>query len=187
MQMNCKIERAPLRPIYPTPAGLVVSIDADGKPNIITLGEIFNLSIRNPVWVGIAVRKATYSHDLIKEQEEFTVNMPTAAMFGKVYGCGRSSGHDGIDKFKKFGLTPMPSKYIKPPIIAECPVNLECKVVGFHTVGDHDLFIGEVLLEHVDEDKVDSNCERDESKLDPLIWLGTGFYKLGEKIGEMKW
>ena len=39
---------------------------------------------------------------------------------------------------------------------AERPVNLECRVVGFHHVGDHDLFIGEVLLEHVDEDKVNS-------------------------------
>ena len=185
--MNSKVERIPRRPIYPTPAGLVVSIDAAGKPNIITLGEIFNLSIRNPVWVGIAVRKATYSHGLIKAQGEFTVNMPTAAILGKAYGCGRCSGRDGIDKFKKFGLTPMPSKYVRPPIIAECPVNLECKVVGFHHVGDHDLFIGEVLLEHVDEDKVNAKGERDESKLDPLVWLGVGFYRIGEKIGEMKW
>ena len=185
--MKNKVERAPHRPIYPTPAGLVVSVDAEGKPNIITLGEIFNLSIRNPVWVGIAVHKARYSYDLIKEQGEFTVNLPTAAIFGKVYGCGRSSGRDGIDKFKKFGLTPLPSKYVKPPIIAECPVNLECKVVGFHHVGDHDLFIGNVLVEHIDEDKVNSMGERDESKLDPLIWLGRGFYRLGERIGEHKW
>ena len=184
--MNNKVQRLPRRPIYPTPAGLIVSIDARGKPNIITLGEIFNLSIGNPVWVGIAVRKATYSHGLIREQGEFTVNMPTSAILNEVLGCGMCSGRDGIDKFAKFHLTPLPSKYIKPPIIAECPVNLECKVVGFHPAGDHDLFIGEVLLEHIDEDKVNSNGERDESKLDPLIWLGHGFYKLGVEIGEMK-
>ena len=65
--MKSKVERKPRRPVYPTPAGLVVSIDAKGKPNIITLGEIFNLSIRNPVWVGIAVHKGRYSYDLIKE------------------------------------------------------------------------------------------------------------------------
>ena len=181
-----KVERIPRRPIYPTPAGLIVSVDARGKPNIITLGEIFNLSIGNPVWVGIAVRKATYSHGLIKERGEFTVNMPTAAMLNEVLGCGMCSGRDGIDKFAKFHLTPLPSKYVKPPIIAECPVNLECKVVGFHPVGDHDLFIGEVLLEHLDEDKVNANGGRDESKLDPLIWLGHGFYKLGGQLGEMK-
>jgi flavin reductase (DIM6/NTAB) family NADH-FMN oxidoreductase RutF len=84
-------------------------------------------------------------------------------MVNEVQGCGRCSGRDGIDKFARFNLTPLPSKYVKPPIIAECPVNLECRVVAFHHVGDHDLFIGEVLLEHVDEVKVNSNGERDES------------------------
>ncbi|MFZ2037089.1 MAG: flavin reductase family protein [Dehalococcoidales bacterium] len=185
--MTNKIKRKPRRPVYPTPAGLVVSIDAAGKPNIITLGEIFNLSIREPVWVGIAIREANYSHRLVKEQGEFTVNLPTAAMLAAVQGCGRCSGRDGVDKFTRFNLTPLPSKYVKPPIIAECPVNPECKVVGFHHVADHDLFIGEVLLEHVDADKVNAAGERDESKLDPLIWLGRGFYRLGEKIGEHRW
>jgi flavin reductase (DIM6/NTAB) family NADH-FMN oxidoreductase RutF len=187
LQMKTKIERKPIRPVYPTPAGLVVSIDAKGKPNIITLGEIFNLSIRNPVWVGIAIHKARYSWSLIKEQGEFTVNMPTAAMVNKVQGCGSCSGRDGTDKFAKFNLTAQPSKYVKPPIIVECPVNLECKVVGFHTMGDHDLFIGEVILEHLDEDAANTNGDRDESKLDPLIWLGRGYYRLGEKVGEHRW
>jgi flavin reductase (DIM6/NTAB) family NADH-FMN oxidoreductase RutF len=182
-----KIERIARRPIYPTPAGLVVSIDAQSKPNIISLGEIFNLSIREPVWVGIAVRETRYSWELIKKQGEFTVNLPPASLLKQVKGCGSCSGRDGIDKFAKFGLTPQPSRYVKPPIIAECPVNLECKVVGFHHVGDHDLFIGEVLLEHVDEDKVDANGERDESKLDPLIWLGRGYYTIGKKLGEIQW
>jgi flavin reductase (DIM6/NTAB) family NADH-FMN oxidoreductase RutF len=186
MQMNSKIERNTYRPIFPTPAGLVVSIDSQGKPNIITLGEIFNLSIRNPVWIGIAVRETRYSWELIKKQGEFTINLPPTTLLKAVRGIGVDSGRD-VDKFGKYNLTPLHSKFVKPPIIAECPVNLECKVVGFHHVGDHDLFIGEVLLEHVDEDKVNAKGERDESKLDPLIWLGHGFYKVGEKIGEMKW
>jgi len=67
--MTSKIERNPRRPIYPTPAGLVVSVDATGKPNIITLGEIFNLSIGNPVWVGIAIAERRYSHDLVRNRE----------------------------------------------------------------------------------------------------------------------
>jgi len=92
--------------VYPTPAGLIVSIDVQGKPNIVTLGEVFNLSIADPVWVGISIRPATYSHGLIKEQGEFTVNLPTAAMLDQVLGCGSCSGRDGVDKFRKFGLTP---------------------------------------------------------------------------------
>ena len=84
--MKTKVERKPARPVYPTPAGLIVSVDANGKANVFTVGEIFNLSIGKPVWVGIAVREATYSHGLIKEQGEFTVNLPTAAMREEVIG-----------------------------------------------------------------------------------------------------
>ncbi|MBM4082181.1 MAG: flavin reductase family protein [Planctomycetes bacterium] len=177
-----KTDRKPQRPVYPTPAGLVTSVDKNGKPNIITLGEIFNLSIREPVWVGISIRPATYSHGLIKEQGEFVVNLPTAAMLPKVLGCGSVSGRDGVDKFQRFGLTPLPAKLVKPPLIAECPVNLECRVVGFHNVGDHDLFIGHVLLEHIDQDALDAQGKADMNKLDPLIMLPGGFWRIGERI-----
>jgi len=184
--MKEKVERKPQRPIYPTPAGLVTSVDKEGKPNIITLGEIFNLSIKEPVWVGIAIREATYSHGLIKEQGEFVVNLPTASMLEKVLGCGSCSGRDGIDKFEKFGLTPLPAKYVKPPLIAECPVNLECKVVAFYNVGDHDLFVGEVLIEHIDKDALDANGNPDTVKLDPLLMLRGGFWRIGEKLERPK-
>jgi flavin reductase (DIM6/NTAB) family NADH-FMN oxidoreductase RutF len=170
------------RPVYPTPAALIVSVDVAGKPNIITLGEVFNLSIANPVWVGISVRAATYSHGLIKAQGEFTVNQPTSKMGAAVLGCGACSGRDGTDKFAKFDLTPVASKVVKPPIVAECPMNLECRVVGFHHVGDHDLFIGEVVMEHVDEEALGADGKPDAEKLDPLILMPGGFWRLGEKL-----
>ncbi len=180
--MRAKVERKPARPVYPSPAGLIASIDPEGKANVLAVAEIFNLSIKDPVWVGISVREATYSHGLIKGQGEFTVNLPTAAMLKEVLGCGSCSGRDGTDKFEKFGLTALPSKHVRPPIIAECPVNLECRVVGFHHVGDHDLFIGEVLLEHIDEDALTEAGHPDTVKLDPLIMLRGGFWRIGEKV-----
>jgi flavin reductase (DIM6/NTAB) family NADH-FMN oxidoreductase RutF len=48
-----KIQIQPRRPVYPTPVGLITSVDAKGRPNIIALGEVFNLSIIQPVRVGI--------------------------------------------------------------------------------------------------------------------------------------
>lgn len=92
------------------------------------------------------------------------------------------SGRDGIDKFKEFGLTTLPSKYVAPPIIAECPMNLECKVVDFHPVGDHDLFVGEVLIEHMDEEALNAKGEPDNVKLDPLLLLRGGFWRIGERV-----
>lgn len=43
-----RVSYAPTRPIFPSPAGLITSVDAAGRPNIITLGEVFNLSISKP-------------------------------------------------------------------------------------------------------------------------------------------
>jgi flavin reductase (DIM6/NTAB) family NADH-FMN oxidoreductase RutF len=186
MIMAEKLERKPQRPVYPTPVGLITSIDKDGNPNIVTLGEVFNLSIREPVWVGIAIREATYSHGLIKEQGEFVVNLPTADMLDKALGCGSCSGRDGVNKFQRFGLTPIAAKYVKPPLIAECPVNLECKVVDFHKVGDHDLFVGEVLIEHVTKSVLNAEGKADMVKLDPLIMLPGGFWRTGERVERSK-
>jgi flavin reductase (DIM6/NTAB) family NADH-FMN oxidoreductase RutF len=146
----------PHRPVYPTPAGLITSVDGAGKPNIITLGEVFNISISRPVILGIAIRKERYSHELISETREYVVNLPTVDIAEKVLGCGRVSGRD-VDKFERFDLTPLPATVVKPPLIAECPVNVECKVTGIQVIGDHDLFLGEVVAQHVDEDVLDEN------------------------------
>lgn len=167
---------------------MITSCGAAGTPNIITLGEVFNLSIKDPVWVGLAIRKATYSHGLIAQQGEFVVNLPTAAMIDKALQCGSVSGRDGVDKFKEFGLTPAPAVYVKPPLIAECPVNIECRLVNLLEVGDHDLFIGEVLLEHLDEEMLDENDQLIPEKLDPIVMMRWGFCRIGERLTPtIKW
>ena len=95
----------PFRPVYPSPAALITSVSEDGHPNIITLGEVFNLSISEPVIVGIAIAKPRYSHQLITATREYVVNFPTSAMVKTVDRCGSVSGRD-VDKFAEFGLTP---------------------------------------------------------------------------------
>ncbi|HIE52999.1 MAG TPA: hypothetical protein EYP85_14710 [Armatimonadetes bacterium] len=56
-----------------------------------------------------------------------------------------------MDKFKEAGLTPVPASQVKPPLIAECPVNLECVVRQTLRLGAHHLFLGEVVATHLDE------------------------------------
>ena len=63
------------RPVNPSPASLITSVDEEGKPNIITLGEVFNISIKQPVIVGNAIRPATYSHSLIQKSGEYVINL----------------------------------------------------------------------------------------------------------------
>lgn len=172
----------PFRPVYPSPAGLVTSISADGRPNIITLGEIFNISIAQPVILGIAIHKARYSHALISATREYVVNFPTAAIVEAVDRAGSVSGRD-VDKFAAFGLTPVPAMHVRPPLIDVCPVNVECRVIGIQEIGDHDLFLGEALAVHVAESALDENGRIVVDKLDPLCYLHSEYWTLGEKLG----
>ncbi len=176
-----KTQIKPHRPVYPTPAGLITSVDADGKPNIITLGEVFNISISRPVILGIAIRKATHSHGSISQCGEYVVNLPTQAIAEQVWACGRVSGRS-VDKFALTGLTPLPASVVKPPLIAECPVNIECRVTGIQEIGDHDLFLGEAVAQHVDEALLDEEGKIRVDRLNGFAFVLGEFWALDHKI-----
>jgi len=173
----------PSRPIYPSPAALVTSVAPNGKANIITLGEVFNLSIAAPVIVGIGIAKQRYSHGLISQSGEFVVNLPTAAMAELVDRCGSLSGRD-VDKFQAVGLTAVEAMHVRPPLIAECPISLECRLMGVQQVGDHDIFRGEVIAEHVAESLLDEHGRIDVSRLDVLCFIMGEYWSLGRKLGQ---
>lgn len=177
-----KREVKPFRPVYPSPAALVTSVDAEGRPNIITLGEVFNISIAEPVIVGIAIAKPRYSHELISATREYVVNLPSSGLVRKVDRCGTCSGRD-VDKFGEIGLTPLPATRVGPPLIGECPVNCECRVIGIQEIGDHDLFLGEVVAEHADESVLDERGRIRGELLDPLCYLNGEYWTAGGKLG----
>ncbi len=178
-----RVSYDPFRPVFPSPASLVTSVDAEGRPNIITLGETFNLSIREPVIVGIAIHKDRYSHELISACGEFVVNLPPAGLMGEVMACGSESGRT-TDKFTEFGLTPLPAKHVAPPLIAECPVNIECRLLSVQVIGDHDLFQGEVLEHHVSPDVLNEDGKFDPERLSTICMAGGHFFDLGKHIRE---
>ncbi len=129
--------------LHPRLTILVTSIDKEGKPNIITLAWSMITSFTPPM-LALSVGPQRYSHDLIKEQKEFTVNIPTMKILKETLFCGRVSGRD-YDKFKITGLTPEPAETVKPPLIKECIAHLECKVKDTMVTGDHTIFAGEIL------------------------------------------
>ncbi len=91
-----------------------------------------------------------YSHELIAGLKEFVVNIPTMDIIKETLFCGRRTGRKH-DQFAETGLTPLPAKMIRPPIIKECVAYLECKLHQQIAMGDHTLFVGEVLTAYVNE------------------------------------
>jgi len=139
---ECKLDEAILKK-YPEQVVLVTSIDTNGKPNIITVGWSMFCS-GNPTMVAIAIGKARYSHDSILKSGCFGYAFPDGKLKNAMLYCGSESGRN-VDKFRETGLTAVPGKTIRAPLIQECPVNFECEVVHAYDSGSHTIFVGKLV------------------------------------------
>jgi flavin reductase (DIM6/NTAB) family NADH-FMN oxidoreductase RutF len=95
--------------------------------------------------------------------------------------CGIVSGANDPDKAKTCGFTLAPSTKISSPIIAECPMNFECKLYQELDFKGLYLFLGEVVETHIDESILDERGRIITEKLDPLVFLPNSEYR---KIGD---
>jgi flavin reductase (DIM6/NTAB) family NADH-FMN oxidoreductase RutF len=166
------------RVVFPTPAALVTSADEQGKPNIATAGEVYMLSL-NPLIVAVGFRPATYTNRLIHATREFVVNLPKREILEQVDFCGCVSGKS-VDKFNETGLTPLPAKYVKPPLVKECPVNIECKVLDVihYPYMDRDVFAGETLAVHLDEEIIGEDGFADLTKFKAIAFASNNYFQL---------
>ncbi len=178
-----KTEVEPSVLLYPVPVALVTCGDIDAKPNIITIAWT-GIICSDPPMVSISVRPHRYSAGLIRESREFVLNIPTEKMLEKADRCGVISGKDH-DKFKEVGLTPLRAKTVKSPLIAECPVNLECKVTEIKPLGVHDVYLAEVVACHADENVLQDG-EIQVKKAKPLVYcpVNSEYWNLGSKVGD---
>lgn len=96
-----------------------------------------------PPQLACVMSEANYSFEALKKTKECVINIPTEDIAKKVVQVGNTTGAD-IDKFKKFGLTPLPASTVEAPLIEECYACLECKVVDTRMVKKYNLFILEV-------------------------------------------
>lgn len=122
---------------------ILVTCRHKGKDNIITMDWHTPLSF-NPMIYAISVGKTRYSLELIKNSKVFVVNFMSKKFEKEILFCGRNSGRN-CDKFAQTGLTKEESEKIDCPRIREALGFLECKVLQLIEVGDHVLFIAEVI------------------------------------------
>ena len=90
------------------------------------------------------VSNRNFSFAALKATKECVINIPTVVLLKATVGCGNTSGRS-VDKFVLFGLTPTPGHRVQAPLIAECPVNLECRVEDTRLVAHYNLLVLRVL------------------------------------------
>lgn len=146
--------------LYPVP---VVLITAGGdQPNVMTCNRIVSCSAEPPR-LAISVRPGRYSHTLIRTTGEFVVNLPQPEQLNLTDYVGVVTGREE-DKFTVTRLKLAPALKVKTPLLADCPVNIECIVEREIALDSHTLFIGLVQAVHVEESLLDARGEVDFEK-----------------------
>jgi len=102
-----------------------------------------------PPRIACVVSEADFSFAGLRATKECVIAVPALKLAPKVVQVGNCSGRD-VRKFDEFGLTALPAKRVKPPLIAECFANLECKVIDTRLVNKFDLFVLEVVAAWTD-------------------------------------
>ncbi len=167
--------------LYPVPAVMVSCMDEEKKPNIITIAWTGTVC-SDPPMVSISVRKSRYSYDLIKKSGEFVINLTTRKLARAADFCGVRSGRD-LDKFEACALTPQKGSQIETPLIAESPVNIECRLKQIIELGSHDLFLAEVLAVDVDSKYIDEKGSFHMEEVDLIAYSHGSYQALGDVLG----
>ena len=159
--------------LSPLPA-VMVSLGEGEEANIITIAWTGIIN-SNPPMTYVSIRKSRHSHDILDRTREFVINLTTEDLVRQTDWCGARSGRD-YDKWKEMGLTKEDASIVKCPMIAESPVNLECRVTEVKELGSHDMFMAEIVKVHVDEDIIDEEGRFDLIKAGLITYVHGNYY-----------
>lgn len=177
-----KQEWRPGTMIYPLPAVIVTCGDKE-RSNLLTVAWTGTIC-SDPAMCYISVRPSRYSHAIIKEKMEFTINLTNEEMAKATDWIGVRSGRD-YNKWEMTGLTPEPGVKVECPYIKESPVSIECRVREIISLGSHDMFIAEVLDVLADIKYMDNATGKfDMSKSRLITYCHGGYYGIGNYIGK---
>ncbi len=170
--------------IAPRPICLASTVDAAGNVNLSPF-SFFNLFSSNPPVCVFSparrVRDNTTKHTLenVQEVRECVINIVNYDMVQQT-SLSSTEYAKGINEFEKAGLTMLDSVSVKPPRVAEAPVQLECLVKEVIPLGDKhgagNLVVAEIKFIHIREDVLDQEGKIDQVKIDLVARLGGDWY-----------
>ncbi|MEJ8324064.1 flavin reductase family protein [Kosakonia sacchari] len=172
--------------IGPRPIGWIASLDEQGRRNLAPY-SFFNCFNYRPPIIGFASSGWKDSVRNISETKEFVWNLTTRALAVPMNETSASLPH-GEDEFARAGLTPVASRIIKTPRVAESPVNFECRLsqciqltAADETPVDSWLVLGEVVAVHIDETLLENGIYQT-AKAQPVLRAGgpSAYYGISE-------
>ncbi len=169
--------------VFPEPVFLV-GVNVDGKPNFMTAAW-GGMACGAPPMLTVAIRHQRYTIKGIKPGGNFSINIPSEQLVEEADLCGIISGANA-DKVAACDFDVFYGKLENAPLIRQCPVNLECKIVHMLNLGSHILVIGSIEETHVTEDCLTEGVP-DVEKIKPILYSrGTTakYYGYGRPVGD---
>jgi flavin reductase (DIM6/NTAB) family NADH-FMN oxidoreductase RutF len=181
MPRKVKLGKTPY--IYPIPI-VLVGANVHDRPNFATVGDCAIMGIHPPLVV-VSLNRNHHTTKGVEEHLAFSINIPSTAQLVLTDYCGIVSGRDA-DKSEIFEVFYGDLQTV--PMISECRLNLECRVIRKVRIQHRRIYFGEVVQTYADEQfVVDGDGKRevvDMTQLDPILYgLDNRYYRVGESIG----
>lgn len=166
--------------IYPMPVTLV-GANVEGRANFLAVGWVMRVNMKPPL-LAVALNKGHFTPRGIREHGTFSVNFPGADLMEKADYCGLVSGRR-VDKSGLFRV--FYGELETAPLIEECPLGLECRLYQVVELPAQDLFIGEIVAAHADEDCLTDGYP-DILKINPMVLTmpDNNYWTVGERVGQ---
>jgi len=177
-----KIELPPDRLMYPRPT-LLVGANVDGKANFMAMGGGGVVNAEPPM-MGVLLRHKSYTLKGIWQNKTFSMNTPSVDLVKEADFCGIASGAD-VGKVRVCRFKVFYGHLETAPLIEQCPVNLECRVMHIMNLGSHDFIIGQVEGTYVSGDCL-TDGKPDVNKIRPIVFDITfrRYFAFGEVVAE---
>jgi flavin reductase (DIM6/NTAB) family NADH-FMN oxidoreductase RutF len=157
----------------------LVGANVSGRPNFITIAHA---GLMGTGCITLSVNKMHYTNAGIKQNKTFSVNIPSTDMVEKADYCGLVSGKD-TDKAELFET--FYGRLGTAPMIQECPINMECRLIQTIDFPNHDGFIGKIVETYCDNECLIDGVV-DFSKVRPILLVRNdeSYWKLGERFAK---
>lgn len=179
---------------FGTPVALVGTLNRDGSPNLAPMSSAWALGYSIVLGLGDAGQTIQNLHRL----PECTINLPAASQWRAVERLAPLTGRNPVpdskrsqfrfepDKFTAAGLTPRPSDVVRPPLVAECPLQFEATIAAFHRLaeGAHCVEARVKRVHAAPGIVIDGSNHIDPSAWRPLLYVFRHYFGAGQELGK---
>lgn len=154
---------------------VIVGVRFGGKQNFLPVAWNTGISY-HPFLHGVSIGTDRYSHELLTKADSFTINFVESKDVKVIRSLGRSTGRE-IDKIKEFNLKTSDAEKIDAPVLDLAYCTFECIKKDAILLGDHTLFVGEVVSMKIDKNAIGGEYGTlNTENVSPMIYLGIDNY-----------